>query len=97
MASEHPDINSFIVEGLSGFKEALINPSLCNTIDQFDLVIIQNADNGQEPIVETYAFQFSFYPVQSDTDSDMYLKEKDRITAEQNIRALMLSLTSRMA
>ena len=29
--------------------------------------------------------------------SDMYLKEQDRITAEQNIRALMLSLTSRMA
>lgn len=97
MASEHPDINSFIVEGLSGFKEAIINPSLSSTIDQFDLVIIQNADNGQEPVVETYAFQFAFYQAQSDTDSDMYLKEKDRIAAEQNIRALMLSLTSRMA
>lgn len=98
MVSEHADINNFITEGLSGFKDAIFNPISSNLIHQIDVVIIEIKDDGEERIIETYIFQFEFpQPSSSSAEDNLFLHEKDRFDMEQNVRALLLCLTSRMA
>ena len=99
MVSEHPDVNSFIIDGLSGLNEAINNNLLTNKIDQFDLVLIQNTEKGDEYILETYSFEFKFSHDLSGKCSDeaTHLKDCDRVKTEQNIRAMILCLSSRMA
>ena len=97
MVSDHPDINNFITEGLTGFRDAILNTICSRVINQFDLVIVENTDDGVEHVIETYIFQFEFFLSNDKANDNIFLEEKDRFDMEQNIRALILSLTSRMA
>ena len=96
MVCEHPDVNSFITEGLTGFKEALMNQITLSLISQFDLVINQNTHQGDEMILETYSFKFEFLSCNGTSRQNLLLKQEDYSDIEHNIRALLLCLTSRM-
>lgn len=91
MVSQHPDVTDFITEGITGLKDVLYNPTASNSITQFDIVIIQNSEDGEEIILEKYIFKFEL-----PNEDDVFLKQKDSYDLEQNIRALLLCLTSRM-
>ena len=95
MVSQHPDINNFITEGLTAFKDALYNPTASCLITQFDMVIVQNSEGGEEIILEKYIFRFEL-PNSSGNVDNTFLKQKDSYDLEQNVRALLLCLTSRM-
>ena len=95
MVSEHPDINEFICDGLSGLRKILMNDNSANSISQFDLVIIQKGDNGTEYDLEKYMFNFEF-PNSKDEDK-IFLQPKDVSELEQNMRAALLCLTSRLS
>ena len=94
MVSEHPDVNDFITDGLTGLREILTNNDSLRLIKQFDLVIIQNVDDGREIVLETYMFQFEFSD--SKDDVNIILQTKDVSELDQNIRAALLCLTSRL-
>ena len=96
MVCEHPDVNSFITEGLTGFKEALMNQITRSLISQFDLVINQNTHQGDEMILETYSFKFEFLSCNGTSRQNLLLKQEDYSDIEHNIRALLLCLTSRI-
>ena len=96
MVCEHPDVNSFITEGLTGFKEALMNQITRSLISQFDLVINQNTHQGDEMILETYSFKFEFLSCNETSRQNLLLKQEDYSDIEHNIRALLRCLTSRM-
>ena len=95
MASEHPDVNDFITDGLKGLRELLMNMESVNLISQFDLVIIQNSNDGRELVLETYIFQFEF--INCKDEASIMLQPKDKLELEQNIRAALLCITSRLS
>ena len=95
MVSEHPDVNDFITDGLTGVRDIIVNNIPSSMITQFDLVIIQNTNDGRELDLETYIFQFEF--PNSLNDTNMFLQPKDTSQLEQNMRAALLCLTSRLS
>lgn len=95
MVSDHPDVNDFITDGLTGVRDILMNDIPSSLITQFDLVIIQNTNDGRELDLETYIFQFEFPDLLSDIN--ILLQPKDASDLEQNIRGALLCLTSRLS
>lgn len=96
MVSEHPEINSFITEGLTGLKDTLFNPNSSHLINRFDLVILENTEDGREIILETYIFQFEFL-IDDCKEENFLLKQTDCTELKQNLQAIFLSLNSRLA